>query len=97
MPRIALLAATCLVAASPAAIAQELSPALDPVQVGQGLVLKHMVESHGRAAAAARTGKRQPTAQQVAACGQRKRFIAEHGADDPRIRKLQQLCRGVGL
>ena len=37
------------------------------------------------------------TQRQAIACAQKSRFRAQHGGDDPRVRRLYSLCRGVGL
>jgi hypothetical protein len=76
--------------------AQDLSPAIDPAQVGQGQVLSDMARNHGKLAAQ-RSRKAIPTAAQVSACAQKAKFRAQHGWSDVRVSRLYQLCRGVGL
>jgi hypothetical protein len=39
---------------------------------------------------------RRATPKQVAACSNKARFRSEHGADDPKVRKLYELCRSIG-
>jgi hypothetical protein len=39
----------------------------------------------------------QRTREAAAVCAQRTRLLARHGSDDPRIRKLEQLCASRGL
>lgn len=53
------------------------------------------VNSHLRGSSANRRGG--ATQRQAIACAQKSRFRAEHGRDDPRVRRLYSLCRGVGL
>jgi len=45
----------------------------------------------------ARQARRQPTAAQVSACRGKAQFRARYGAENPKVRRLYQLCRGVGL
>jgi len=89
-----ILAATILITA-PAAFAQDLAPALDPVQLGQGQVLGSAVANHGRLAAR-RSASRRGTPAQVRACAGKERFRAAYGPDNPKVRKLYGLCGGIG-
>lgn len=70
--------------------AQDLSPALDPVQLGHGQVMSAAI----RAQANRHTTRGTPG--QIAACAQKSRFRAEYGADNPKVRKFYRLCRGIG-
>ena len=45
----------------------------------------------------ARQTVRRATPQQVAACANRARFVREHGASHPKVRKLQAFCARSGL
>ena len=81
------------------AIAQDIPPAINPVDNAHGLFLqsrmgaqaKRIREKNGQASAAA------PTAQQKQACASRPRFRAQYGADHPKVRQLDSLCRQAGL
>jgi len=44
-----------------------------------------------------RAGSRRPTARQTALCASKWNYRARYGADNPSVRKLYGLCRGVGL
>lgn len=77
--------------ATSATWAQDLSPALDPVQLGQGHVMSAAIRAQ-----ASRSVRRGATAQQIASCAQKARFRAEYGADHPKIRRLYSLCRSIG-
>ncbi|WP_447953198.1 hypothetical protein [Sphingopyxis chilensis] len=39
---------------------------------------------------------RRATPQQATACSNKARFRSEHGPDHPKVRKLYELCRGIG-
>lgn len=44
-----------------------------------------------------RADLRRPTARQATLCASKQKYRARYGADNPSVRKLYGLCRGVGL
>lgn len=88
--QLALVAALTLTSSG---YAQDLSPALDPVQIGQGQVLSSAVRTHGQLAAR----HRGPTRHQARACASRGKFRRDYGATHYKVRQLDRLCRSVGL
>lgn len=76
-------------------VAQDITPAMDPAQIGHGQVLSSM----GRTSAARRAARarRKPTQAQANACANRPRLRREIGASHPDMLTLNRLCRGVGL
>jgi hypothetical protein len=81
--------------ATPAVHAQDLAPAMDAAQIGQGQVLSSMVRNHGRTAARRSSGGG-ATAAQISACAQKAQFRSEYGADNPKVQRLYGLCRSIG-
>lgn len=73
------------------ALAQDIQPALDLTELSRGQVVSSTAKAQAN-----RTTRRRPTANQIHACAQRPRFRRE-SPNDPKLRKLESLCRGVGL
>ncbi|NIJ18964.1 hypothetical protein FHS95_000633 [Sphingomonas naasensis] len=67
------------------------------------------VEDHGRVVlqdsttrallrnSRARQAQRRPTPAQISACASKAQFRAKFGANHPKVQRLYELCRGVGL
>ncbi|MEH3106254.1 MAG: hypothetical protein PGN09_02905 [Sphingomonas fennica] len=73
--------------------AQDIQPVFDLPTMAQGQV----IGATARAQAARDARRRQPTPDQITACAQRPRFRRQYGPDNPKLRQLEGLCRGVGL
>ncbi|PAX06975.1 hypothetical protein [Sphingomonas lenta] len=65
----------------------------DQVTIGLNRIHAHRLRQSVRRRDAARG----VTAAQASACASKGRFRARHGADDPKVRRLYDLCRRAGL
>lgn len=93
--------ATTAVAAMLAGVAPaqaQVNPVIDTSQAmgiaAQGVAREQIARDY-RPRSVHRGGR--ATARQAAACAQKTRLSAEHGAGHPTVRRLYGLCRSVGL
>lgn len=89
--------AALAVLAAPAAAAQDMVPALDPTAIGQGVVASNIArQAQGSRADATARDAPGSQARARATCARQGEFRAKFGADDPRVRRLERLCRQAG-
>lgn len=84
-----------LLAASPAA-AQDLSPALDPVQLGQGLTLSATMRAQAERDARRLRGQPEPSSRSIQTCRNARRMERPRGARGAKFDQLLYLCRQIG-
>ena len=90
--------ALALVAPVGVATAQDIAPVISPGQAAEGIFHRSVAEGQARRIREGRSSANAaPTAGQRRACASLPRFRAELGANEPRVRKLEGLCAGVGL
>ena len=92
--------ALALVAPVGVATAQDIAPVISPGQAAEGIFHRSVAEGQARRireGGSNATASAAPTAGQRRACASLPRFRAELGANEPRVRKLEGLCAGVGL
>ncbi|WP_176473090.1 hypothetical protein [Sphingomonas lenta] len=88
-----------MIAAAPAAAQDDfwMNRFNDAAQAQQDLARTTMLNSTMRRSAQRRGAGPAVTSRQAAACAQKTRFHAEHGAGNSKVQRLYSLCRGVGL
>ncbi|WP_315760378.1 hypothetical protein [Sphingomonas sp. Y38-1Y] len=95
--RFKMLAAALIL--SPVAIpaaAQDISPAMDPVQAGLGEVMNHGVREAYRNGGQRTSRSRTSRSSAAATCANRGRAAANLGANHPKVQRLNALCARAG-
>lgn len=88
------IAASGMLLIAPAVLAQDMPGALDLPTLAHGQVISSTAKGYANRGPARRG---HATQRQREACAQKARVRDENGANDPDVRRLYSLCRGVGL
>ncbi|WP_336970702.1 hypothetical protein [Sphingobium aromaticiconvertens] len=90
-----------LVSTSMPVMAQDIAPAIDPIENARGLHQRSIMGAHAKRArqgGTATAGKPRPgtTAFQQQACANRPQYRKQYGVDHPQVQKLESLCAQAG-
>jgi hypothetical protein len=78
--------------------AQDMQPFIDGATQAQVIIGTSRIEAHRlRQAQRRHRGRSAATPAQVRACAGKSGFLAQFGADHPKVQQLYRLCAGVGL
>ena len=78
------------------AAAQDIAPAMDPVQAGLAEVMNHGVREAYRNGGGRVTRSRTSRSSAAATCANRGRAAANLGANHPKVQRLNALCARAG-
>lgn len=85
------------------ATAQDIAPVISPGQAAEGIFHRSVAEGQARRIREGRSTSSSghavrpgTTAQQARACYSRPNLRAKYGADDPKVLKLESLCKQAG-